>query len=210
MSDPAGLVRLALMFSPAFPVGAFAYSQGLEQAAADGLVDDAAGVAAWLSAQLDHGAARADAVLFARAFALTRDGGDPAELHDLALALAGSGERHVETSAQGAAFLAAAGRATTTATAFAVAAGSEASRTEETVEAALALFLAAWAANQMQVAIRLGLIGATAGVAVLERLEAPLAALAATAAALPLGGFAPGVDIAAMRHERASVRLFRS
>ncbi|NJM35875.1 MAG: hypothetical protein HC850_15610 [Rhodomicrobium sp.] len=65
MADPAILLQVWL--SPSFPTGAFAYSQGLEAAAAQGLVASAAGLSDWLSAMLAHGAVWNDLILIAAA-----------------------------------------------------------------------------------------------------------------------------------------------
>jgi urease accessory protein len=111
MTERAGgtaLLRLMNWLSPAFPVGGFAYSHGLERAVHDGLVSDRAELQAWLAALLEIGSGWNDAVLFAEAWRRARDGGDLVDLAELAEALAGSGERHAETMLQGAAFLAAA------------------------------------------------------------------------------------------------------
>src|SRR5689334_11496461 len=49
---------LLLWLSPAFPVGAFAYSHGLEWAVAAGDITDAASLGGWLRDLLDFGAPR--------------------------------------------------------------------------------------------------------------------------------------------------------
>src|SRR5664280_3468735 len=59
---------LLLWLSPAFPVGAFAYSHGLEWAYEAGDVTDAASLAAWLADLAHFGAPHLDAMLFAHAF----------------------------------------------------------------------------------------------------------------------------------------------
>src|SRR5205814_3134909 len=48
------LTRLLQIVSPALPIGAFAYSQGLEQAVASGWVTDEASAAEWLLGLLAH------------------------------------------------------------------------------------------------------------------------------------------------------------
>ena len=64
---PPSVDRLTLMqwLSPAFPVGSYAYSQGLEQAITDGHVHDAASLTDWITAVLTHGSARIDAIQLA-------------------------------------------------------------------------------------------------------------------------------------------------
>ena len=78
---PQNADRLTLMqyLSPAFPVGSYAYSQGLEQAITDGHVTDPASLCDWITAILTHGSARMDAILLAhgRRDAHVSDNGPP-------------------------------------------------------------------------------------------------------------------------------------
>ena len=73
MTDHA--LTLMQWLSPAFPVGAFAYSHGLEKVIADGTVRDAPTLQQWLSDLLTHGSGRADAILLAAAYS-TEDPSD--------------------------------------------------------------------------------------------------------------------------------------
>ncbi len=106
----SALLPLMLWLSPAFPVGAFAYSHGLEWAVEAGDISDARTLGGWLVELLTFGAPRADAILFAAAFRVAEAGEASAlvETNDLAVALASSAERRLETTAQGSAFVAAA------------------------------------------------------------------------------------------------------
>ncbi len=61
-------MRLAAWLSPAFPVGAFAYSGGLEQAIRSGAIRNTEGLQDWLSAMIGHGQSWNDAVLLAEAY----------------------------------------------------------------------------------------------------------------------------------------------
>ena len=99
-----------LWLSPAFPVGSFAYSQGLEWAVESGDIRDARSLGAWLVDLLSFSAPRADAILFAECFraATAEDWKALAEANALAIALANSAERRLETTAQGSAFVLAA------------------------------------------------------------------------------------------------------
>ncbi len=107
--DPA-LLPLMLWLSPAFPVGSFAYSHAIEWAVEAGDIFDARSLGGWLVDLLTFGAPRADALLFAAAFRAADAGDWPAlfDTNDLAVALAVSAERRLETTAQGAAFVEAA------------------------------------------------------------------------------------------------------
>src|SRR5215211_6221828 len=97
---------LMIWLSPAFPVGAFAYSHGLEWTHEAGDLEDAAGLEEWLGGLLAFGAARNDATLFAAAYraAGAGDGARLADIAELAVALATSAERRLETTTQGDAF----------------------------------------------------------------------------------------------------------
>lgn len=213
----AALIRLSMMLSPAFPVGGFAYSAGLERAAADGLVRDADGLRDWLAASLVHGPAWNDAVLFAEAHRRASFGAPLGDLHELALALAGSAGRHAETAGQGASFAEAASildaKTADGVHAYAVAVGETAGRTAISLDIALPLFLAAWASNLVQIAIRLSVVGQTGGISALAALEPLIAETASRAASSnidDLGACATTMDIAAMNHETMTTRLFRS
>src|SRR3990170_5049958 len=72
--SPAALQKLFAWLSPAFPVGAYSYSHGLEWAIEDGTVKDAETLEAWLADILRHGAGRTDAVLFAHAYRAAASG----------------------------------------------------------------------------------------------------------------------------------------
>ena len=220
MTETADLVRLMTWLSPAFPVGAFSYSGGLEQVVADGDVRYAGTLQDWLESLLVQGNLWNDAVLFAEAHRVAGDAGRLAEAAALAEALSGSAERHRETMLQGEAFLAAAaswphpvlerlGRAA----AYPVAVGAVAAAHGVAAETGLAAYLHAVASNLVSVAIRCGVIGQKDGVAVLAGLEARILASAARAAGSTLddlGAATLRAEIASLRHETLPTRLFRS
>lgn len=223
MTDLAGtqaLLRLVTWLSPAFPVGAFSYSGGLEQAVHDGLVTDAPGLAAWLQALIEHGSAWNDAVLLAESYRACGDAPRLAAVRELAEALAGSRERHMETMLQGEAFLTAAAHwphpgleTLHDAIAYPIAVGAVAGMHGTGLEAALAAYLHASASNLVSVAIRCGVTGQTHGLGVLAKLEPVISAVAARAAATTLddlGSATITADISALRHETLHSRLFRS
>jgi urease accessory protein len=220
MTDHAGNLRLMTWLSPAFPVGGFAYSHGLERAAYDGLISDRQELEAWLAALLDIGSAWNDAVLFAQAWRRARSGSDLTDLVQLAEALAGSAERHGETMLQGTAFLAgAAGWPTPTAQRlpvncpYCVAVGAVAGGHDIPLEDALAAWLQAFSSNLVQAAIRLGVTGQAGAMRTVAALE-PLVMATAKRAALStpddLGSATFLSDVMAMKHETQYSRLFRS
>jgi len=220
-------LALFLWLSPAFPVGAFAYSHGLEWAAEAGDIVDAGSLKLWLEDLSDHGAPRADARLFAAALrAVSRqDWIGLNEANELAIALAGSMERRLETSAQGSAFLVAARAAWDCEplahlpcaggdpVAYPVAVGAASAGHGFRLEAALPAFVVAVFANLVSAAVRLSAIGQTDGQRVLAALLPRLTAMAAECADGDLGaigGCAFRSDIASLKHETQYSRLFRS
>lgn len=207
------LLLLLNWMSPAFPIGSFAYSHGLEQAIADGRLTNAEAVEDWIADLLLHGSGWNDAVLFARCW-----GGEVEELNALALALAGSRERYLETTQLGRAFSIAAAVWTRSEPrqneiAYPVAAG-EACRTSGIPQGeALAAFAQGFCAALASVAVRLVPLGQRQGLEVLRNLAPVIqrVALEAVAASLDdIGGCSIAADIAAMQHETLEPRVFRT
>ncbi|MFT4003179.1 MAG: urease accessory protein UreF [Rhizobium sp.] len=218
--DLQTLLRLMAWLSPAFPVGSFAYSGGLERAVHDGLVGDSTGLEDWIAALVRHGSVWNDAVLLVEAH---RAGGDMARLAavaELAEALAGSKERHGETMLLGDAFLSAAAAwahgifsALPARMAYPVAVGAVAGAHGISAEKAVAAFLHALTSQMVSAGIRLGVSGQKDGVAILARLEVLLADTARRAAQSTLddlGSASMQADMASLRHETQGTRLFRS
>ncbi|MBX4876506.1 urease accessory protein UreF [Rhizobium bangladeshense] len=214
------VLRLTAWLSPAFPIGGFAYSSGLERAVADGLVTDAASLAEWIGTLIGHGSTWNDAVLLAESHRRQAEAARLAEIAALAEALAGSRERHQETILLGEAFLAAA-RAWPDAvfqrlpgkTAYPIVVGAVAGAHGIRPEKVLAVFLHAYASQAVSAGIRLGVAGQASGVAVLAGLEEHIAKVARRAAGSTLddlGSATVQADIAILRHETQTTRLFRS
>ncbi len=220
LSANEALLRLMTWLSPAFPVGSFSYSHGLERAVHDGLVGDRDSLAGWLRQILEVGSGWNDAVLFCESWRRARDGGDIGDLGELAEALAGSGERHLEATLQGSAFLKAAGAWPRTRCAdlpagcpYCVAVGAIAGAHDIPLGSALSAFLLAFVSNIVQAAIRLGVTGQKGGVAVLAALESSLLDTTIRAAITSLddlGSAAVMSDVMSMKHETQHSRLFRS
>ncbi len=205
----AARLTLAQWLSPAFPVGGFAYSQGLEWAIARGEVGTADALRGWLEGCLGQGAGRSDVILLC--LALRGEDG----LDDLARALAPSRERLEETEAQGAAFSAAVG-ALGVAVAPAplpLAVGQAARGLGLEAAEVAALWLQAQACNLIQIAVRLVPLGQGDGQRVLSALQPLILRLveeAAMAGPEALGSAAFRADLASMQHEVMEVRLCRT
>lgn len=211
-TDPNALLTLSQWLSPAYPVGAFSYSHGLEWAVAQGDVHDRASFSLWLRDILHYGAGRSDAILLADAYRAD----NAVETDALARALAPSRERLAETVNQGAAFARATAPIWETPPedlCYPVAVGVAAKVCGLPLRDTLALFLHAFAGNLSSAAMRLVPLGQSDGQAVLAEC-APLCLSLAEAAmeASPddIGSCVLAADIGAMKHETQATRLFQS
>ncbi|WP_375459001.1 urease accessory protein UreF [uncultured Enterovirga sp.] len=218
--------RLICWLSPAFPVGSYAYSHGLEWAVEAGDVADETSLAAWLETLLLEGAGRNDAILLAAAYRAAAAGDTAAleEANDLALALAASAELWLETAQQGRSFLdvilaawPAPGLSEMTRTlgrvAYPVALGLAAALHGVPLAAVLRGQLTAMAGNLVSAAIRLAPIGQTAGQRLLAGLVPRLDDLAGDVLRLDLDDVSASTfraDLGSFRHETQYTRLFRS
>ncbi|MEL6618794.1 MAG: urease accessory UreF family protein [Pseudomonadota bacterium] len=205
-------LTLMQMLSPAFPVGAFAYSHGLEQAVADGQVRDATSLQDWLEALLTHGSGRADAILLSAAFHAET----PDQVDATARAFAAGAERLQETDLQGAAFCdtaRAVWRLDIQDLTYPVAVGTAVRLMGMALKQTLPLYLHAFSSNLVAGAQRLAPIGQTDGQIVLAALSGPIAAttrLAVDSTLDDLTSASFAADIAAMRHETLQPRIFRT
>jgi len=227
-TDEATIYRLMTWLSPAYPIGAFSYSHGLEFAVEERLVADRESLFDWVAAAVESGAGRIDGAIFAAAWRAAARGEAEAlqEIAALAAAWRGSAETALESEAQGAAFLAttraawphplldrlAAERAGE-AVPLAVAAGAACGSHGVSLEVALVAYLQSFAANLVSAGVRLVPLGQSDGqrtIAALEPVIARAARAAATAALDDIGSAAPMIDWCSMRHELQYTRLFRS
>lgn len=210
--------------SPAYPVGAFSYSHGLEWAVEAGDITDAASLEAWLRTLIWHGSAWSDAVLFSHVWRAVADDDAEAlaELVELSTALRPTAERSLEATAQGRAFV-----ETTRSTwpcptleylkdgpvTYPVAVATAAAGHAIPLTPALTAFLNALVANWISAGVRLIPLGQTDGQRITAALVPEIAAMADKAKDAPLseiGTAAFRSDIASMKHETQYTRLFRS
>jgi len=225
------LARLLQLASPALPVGAYSYSQGLESAVEEGLVGDAAGAALWIGDALSMVVARFEAPLWCRMHAAWQ-AGDYAGLQSLDgwfRATRETAELRAETLQMGYSLrrlfaelgagpggfdpqsLAALERcgeiSFPAAYTFATAQWAIPARD------ALVAYLWSWLENQVMAALKSVPLGQTDGQRMLLELGGRLGAIADRALAADEGAyanFAPGLAIASSRHESQYSRLFRS
>lgn len=214
MTTNAQILTLTQWFSPSYPIGAFAYSHGLETAIQGGVVTSAATLKDWLADVLEHGSGRTDCILLRAAYACEPDA--LAEVDAVAQAFSASSERLHEARLMGDAF----GRTTaaiwggdTPPLTGAVAVGAAARREGIPVELTAAMYLQAFASNLVSAAVRLVPLGQTEGQTVLAELTPLCEAVAdgckgATLDDLHSTAFLS--DIAAMKHETLQPRIFRT
>ncbi|SDD95676.1 urease accessory protein UreF [Ruegeria marina] len=215
MATDLDLLTLAQWLSPAYPVGSFAYSHGLERLVQTGAVADADDLENWLCDLLEFGAGWSDALfLIAAARAATRD--EVQEIDAMARAFAGPVERRIETVQQGAAFVRVTSRVwggDDTELTYPVALGCAAHALGLPLHLAAKMYLHAFVANLVSAAQRLMPLGQTAAQALVHRMAPRCAARAEAALASDLSalsGTAFLAEIAAMQHETQEPRIFRT
>jgi urease accessory protein len=226
-SEAAALYRLMTWLSPAFPVGAFSYSSGIEWAVEAGDIRDAVSLQGWLAAMLAEGAGFCDGVFLAQTHraASSDDDAALADIAELASAFVPSRERHLETTAQGRAFIEIAraawncdplGRLISScggAIVYPVAVGLVCAAHAIPLAPALHAFLHAVTSNWISAGARLVPLGQTDSQRVLAQLEPIVSATARralTASLDDLGSTTFRADLSSMRHETQYTRLFRS
>lgn len=219
----ASALPLMVWLSPAFPVGSFAYSHALEWAVETRQIHDLASARDWTDGLVHYGGLRNDAILLAAAWraVYTGDRAALADCNDLALALAGSRERYLETGAQGNAFILAIAAAWSCKTApaidgdvaYPVAVGLVAAAHGIALATTLEATLTSMLSNLSSALVRLSALGQSDGQRLIAALlpdVKTLAAFATTSTLDDIGGAAFQSDIASLRHETQYTRLFRS
>jgi urease accessory protein len=225
--DALALVRLFQLASPALPIGAFSYSQGLERVVEDGVVRDLATAQDWIGDVLDLVIAPGEAAITWRLLAAAADESAAAfaRWNDRFRASRETSELRAETEQMGGSLAKLAGdldllddwargalpalQPVTLPAAWALAARGMGIAAER----ALAAYLWTWLENQVLAAIKLVPLGQVAGQRLLLHLGARIPAAALLARSIAdddIASFAPGLALASSRHETQYTRLFRS
>jgi urease accessory protein len=225
-TDTEGLARLRLfqLISPSLPVGAFAYSQGVEWAVEAGWIKDAATLQRWLREPLLEGLARTDLPVLLRQFQAWRKDDIESVEHWSRFLLACRETLELRDEEKNraralAALLPALGvdladgdwspvkRSQTAGFALAAA------RWEISAREMAQGYAWAWLENQVLGAVKAIPLGQTAGQQVLQRLAALVPLAVERACSLnddELGASTPALAIASSLHETQYTRLFRS
>jgi urease accessory protein len=223
-----GLYRLMTWLSPAYPVGAFSYSHGLEYAVEERLVRDRESLILWLVTAVEAGAGHIGGALLAETWraAAHNDAARLEEVAALAAAWRNTSETALESEAQGAAFLSVTRAAWPHALlerlvperrggpiALSVAVGATCACHGIALMPALIAYLHGFASNLVSAGIRLVPLGQSDGQLAIAALEPVIERSARLCAETPLdevGSAAPMLDWCSMRHELQYTRLFRS
>ena len=222
------LARLLQLASPALPVGAYTYSQGLEWAVEAGVIRDEASAGRWIADLLAHGIGRYEAPLVCALISAwtAEDHVDIIRLNGEFLASRESAELRAETAQMGFSMrrllrdlrddslapLAELAEALPEVAFPTVWSGISAAWQIER-EAALTAYLWSWAENQVMAALKAVPLGQAAGQRLLAALGAAIPAIAVDAQKRPeneWSNFTPAFAIACAKHETQYSRLFRS
>ena len=205
------MMILQAWFSPAFPIGAYSYSHGLETAIQDGLITDEVSLQSWISTLLLYGSGRNDGLFIKAAYEAEE------ETNALCLALCTSKERWQETTELGQAFSRVANTSYQTdlpdGLAYPVAVGQAARTMDLDLTLTLQSYLQAFAANLISVGVRAIPIGQQAGQHCLIRLYPVIEEVitqAAEASLAEVGSSALLSDLMAMKHEHSVPRIYRT
>ncbi|MBT3941794.1 MAG: urease accessory protein UreF [Chloroflexi bacterium] len=222
------LLRLQAWLSPAFPIGSFSYSHGLEEVVARGDVVDTGGLFLWTETAVQSGGGRVDGMLLAEAWRSvdSSDNDRLTAVAELGAVMRGTSELATESLSQGEAFLETAQAAwpdeaaetyarvlPTGRVALPVSVGLVAACHGVSLEVVLPMYLQSFAVGIVSAGLRLIPLGQTDGQRVIARLQPVVerttnAAIAANFA--DIGGAAAVIDLASMAHESRDGRLFRS
>jgi urease accessory protein len=223
LETPA-LLRLLQLTSPALPIGAFAYSQGLEAAVELGFVKDESSAASFALGVLGGGLGRLDLPILQRLHGAFTAGDEARtlELTELLLASRETYERRLEDVQIGRALARlladqgvsdAAGWARSDIVSHATLFALGAVRFEVPLGPTLHGFAFGWAENQVGALSRLIPLGQLAAQRVLAELGRAVPSVVRAARSMPdaaLGSTLPALAIASALHETQYTRLFLS
>jgi urease accessory protein len=221
------LYRLLAWLSPAYPIGGFSYSHGIETAVEEGFVINRVSLVAWLQTVLQAGTGCVDGALFAAAWRAAAAKDWPAfdAVAERAAAWRGTSEMALESRQQGGSFLSitraawphpdldAGHERLAGEIALPVAVALAAAAHGIAIEAALEGYLHAFTANLISAAVRSVPLGQTDGQIALASLEGVVQKAVEAALVSDLdevGTATPLLDWCSMRHETQYTRLFRS
>lgn len=212
--DDKAVLTLMQWLSPGFPVGAFAYSHGLEHAIDAGQIADFDDLGLWLHDLIEHGGGHADVILLAKAYHTNAN--CLTEMDQIARSFSASSERLLETTQQGDAFARTVDAIWNTQLGqltYPVAVGAAAKLQGLPLEMTAQSYLQAFAANLVSAAVRLVPLGQTEGQRLLSTLAPVIQDTAVQAIQTDIADLSShcfAADIASMQHETQYSKVFRT
>jgi urease accessory protein len=198
--------------SPAFPIGAFAYSHGLEWAIDKDHVSNGEKLQKWITDLLEYGSLRTDAIFIS----LILRGHDAKKMNELSMALCPAGERLLETKLQGSAFakvIEDVWQQDIGELSLPIAVALAAKNQSIEQDLILPAYLQAFCSNLISAAIRLIPIGQTEGQRIMFELYPTISDLVQTASKSEIDDLNSACffsDVSAMEHEYLQPRIFKT
>jgi len=198
--------------SPAFPIGAFAYSHGLEWAIDKDHVSNGEKLQKWITDLLEYGSLRTDAIFIS----LILRGHDAKKMNELSMALCPAGERLLETKLQGSAFakvIEDVWQQDIGELSLPIAVALAAKNQSIEQDLILPAYLHAFCSNLISAAIRLIPIGQTEGQRIMLELYTTISDLVQTASESEIDDLNSACffsDVSAMEHEYLQPRIFKT
>ncbi len=224
-SSSHALLQLLQLASPALPVGAYSYSEGLETLVENGEIANEQNLRHWLEQELKYGAIRLEAAVMVRAYQSARLDNIAAvsywnswlsaarETEELRLQSWQMGRSLMRLLLQLQPQLASVINAVGSPCNFAIAFGIAAAYWQIDTQAALLGYLHSWATNLITAGVKLIPLGQTAGQKLLLELHPHLIGACEAILTLEddnLNSCGWGLALASMAHETQYTRLFRS
>ncbi len=222
--DKTVLLSLLQLASPALPVGAYSYSEGLETLVETGIINNVATLEHWLTQELTHGVARLEAAVMVRAYQSFAQG-DVSKLthwNQWLTATKETEELREQSWQMGGSLLLLLGEISPEVKPhlkdqeswnLAIAFGIAAATWEIPLDSAILAYLQSWATNLISAGLKLIPLGQTAGQQLLWSLRPSLVAAVEMVMNLEdeeLATSGWGLAIASMAHTHQYSRLFRS
>lgn len=221
------IYKLQTWFSPSYPVGAYTYSHGLENAFETEHISNVTEAVDWISDIISQGNGMADAVFLAEAYkaASLNDDAKLIKIAEYATAFCGTTELRLESESQGAAFLEIIQNAETNSELwklnsmwqgpypYAVVVGAAGGAAAIELDLLITAFLHGFVSNMSSALVRIVPFGQTDGqriISALAPIVAQTAKLALNTAYQELITSTMMVDLTSMQHETQYTRLFRS
>ncbi|MBD2204817.1 urease accessory protein UreF [Calothrix sp. FACHB-1219] len=225
MLTDSSFLSILQLTSPALPVGAYSYSEGLETLVEQGIIVNQQNLQGWLTSQLRYGAIKIEAAVMVRAYKSVKMGDLEALAYWNRWLSAARETEELRTSSwqMGRSLIQLLGKLQPEILSitnnignqcnYAIAFGIAAAHWQIDIKAALLGYLHSWASNLITAGVKIIPLGQTAGQMLLLDLQELLSVVGVEILALEDDDLACctwGLSLASMQHETQYTRLFRS